>query len=51
MQPAHRIRERFPEFVPEAPCVLHFTAGSYGATKRHHMLGNGAFRFVQDFEV
>ena len=51
LQPAGRIRVSAPNFVPMPPCVLHFSAESYAAGKDANRLGNGAFRFVADWEA
>ena len=51
MQPAGRIRTTYPDFVPPPPCVLHYTAGSFGTEKHPNALGNGAFRFMRDWHV
>ena len=51
LQPAGRIRTTFPDFVPPPPCVLHYTAGSFGTEKHPNALGNGAFRFMRDWHV
>ena len=50
LQPASRIRQSVPAFEAPPPCVLHFSAESYAVTKRPNFLGNGAFRFVMDWE-
>jgi hypothetical protein len=50
LQPASRIRQSAPAFEAPPPCVLHFSAESYAVTKRPNLLGNGAFRFVMDWE-
>lgn len=51
LQPAGRIRVSAPAFEPLPPCIMHFSAGSFGREKISVTLGNGAFRFVRDWEV
>ena len=50
LQPATRIRQSAPDFKAPPPCVMHYSAESYAVTKRPNFLGNGAFRFVSDWE-
>ena len=50
LQPAARVRRSAPSFEAQPPCVMHFTAETYAQTKKPNVLGNGAFRFVQDWE-
>ena len=40
-----------PDFVPMPPCLMHFSAETYAAGKDANRLGNGAFRFVADWEA
>ena len=51
LQPAGRIRQSAPDFVPMPPCIMHFSAETYAAPKDVNRLGNGAFRFVSDWEA
>ena len=50
VQPASRIRAGAPSFEALPPCVMHFSSETYSQTKKPNVLGNGAFRFVQDWE-
>jgi hypothetical protein len=51
IQPAGRIQQSAPAFESAPPCVLHFSGESYAQGKAPNLLGNGAFRFVKDWEL